>query len=199
MICEDCIYKLELLSDFREKSAKTEKILIELFKELNCPRLQSQHTIMVDQNDLIMVQSHQLLADHTLPHIDLTLNQRDTMMVEHEIILSHHNVDINSQSLDSIELSGPSLTNADLSNHTQDSIMVNPHESQDIQTRHFNEDNLTLMQQHQLLNEQLRLHHGLHVTLNEESASLPIPTEPVSCYILYNNFILLKLTVNTFL
>ncbi|CAH0546825.1 unnamed protein product [Brassicogethes aeneus] len=169
MICENCLYKLELLSEFRERSTRTERILLELYKEINSSRLHEQPPILVDQSELLMVQPHHLLNEHNLENIDL----RDDMMVEHEIILTHHNVDINTHSLDSLDLNSHSLTNQELSNQslqTQESIIIDAGNSQSLQDSHFEDENLSLIHQHHLLSDQLRLHHGLSVNINDESS-----------------------------
>ncbi|KAJ8929269.1 hypothetical protein NQ314_018062 [Rhamnusium bicolor] len=179
MICENCLYKLELFCDFRERSARTERLLVELYKELNTTRAENDQEqtclVPIDHNELIMVQHHQLLNDDNLQsvsEIDLThLGQREGMIVEHEIILTHHNVDMNSHSLDSIDLNNHDLTNQDLSNHsfkTQESIMVDS-SAHSIQDPQFTEDNLNLMQQHQLLSDQFRLQH-LHINMGDDNS-----------------------------
>ncbi|KAJ8973764.1 hypothetical protein NQ317_017566 [Molorchus minor] len=170
IICETCLYKLELFCDFPERSVRTERLLVELYKELHTVRVGNEQSCVVpnvslDHNELMMVQHHQLLTDHNLQVSDIDLaqlSQREGMIVEHEIILSHHTVDINSHSLDSIDLDNHELTNHDLSNQslqTQEAIMTetNHHTMSDPQYT----DNLNLLQQHQLLSDQFRLQHDV--------------------------------------
>ncbi|KAJ8929273.1 hypothetical protein NQ314_018066 [Rhamnusium bicolor] len=167
MICKNCLYKLELFCDFRERSAQTERLLVDLYNELNKTRAENDQEqtclVPIDHNELIMMQHNQLLNDDNLQNvskIDLThLDQREGMNVEHEIILTHHNVDMNSHSLDSID-----LTNQDLSKHSFKTEESSVHSNQDPQ---FREDNLNLMQQHQLMSDQFRLQH-LHINMGDE-------------------------------
>ncbi|KAJ8924726.1 hypothetical protein NQ315_000878 [Exocentrus adspersus] len=183
MICENCLYKLEMFCDFRERSVRTEKLLVELYKELklshaHCeqqePEQQQLCMVPISHHDLVMVQQHQLLTEQGLqnvPDLDLThLGQRDGMIVGQEIILTHH-VDINSHSLDSIELNHHDLTH-DLSNHslqTQESVLVDSN-AHSIQDTRFT-DSLNLIQQHQLLSEQFRLHDDLPVDIGTDETT----------------------------
>lgn len=187
MICEHCLYKLELCYDFRERAVRTEALLIDLFKELNSARVQNEQQIVkishsmdvvasMDHPELIMVQHPHLLTEHNIHNvneIDLShLEHRDNMIVEHEIILAHQNVDMSGHSLDGIDLNHHELSQ-DLSNHslqTQE-ILVNTGGSvHSIQSARYNEGSLELIhQQQQFLDEQYRLQHELHVGISENS------------------------------
>lgn len=106
MMCEQCVYKLELFYDFRERSVRTEALLIDLLKEeIDSARIQNEHQLVkisqsidmvgnIDHTDLIMVPHHQLLAQHgiqTVNELDLPhLEHRNSMIVEHEIILGNY-------------------------------------------------------------------------------------------------------------
>lgn len=190
MVCENCLLKLELFSDFRERSIRAERLLIDLFKEINSGNKlhtdsQPLSVVTMDQNELIMVQHHQLLNDTSIQSVgdvDLShLGHRDGMIVEQEIILTHH-------SLNNIDLHNHELTSQDLSNQslqTQDNIMVESGpDAHNMQVTRFTED---LMQQdHQLLTEQFRLSQELHHVDMEEN--LQITNNDVSC-IEYHNLI----------
>lgn len=173
MVCESCLYKLELFWDFRDRSVKTQRLLFDLLKELTAvANRQNQQPISVvmDQNDLIMVQHHPLLnpaissGELDLSHLGHHPNNRDgDLIVEHEIILSHHHA------LDAIDLNNHDLSQ-DLSNHhsihSQDSLMTvqttaGTHSIVDGNSRFtVNEDNLNLMHQENFLSE-FRLHQEL--------------------------------------
>ncbi|CAH1980623.1 unnamed protein product [Acanthoscelides obtectus] len=174
MICENCLYKLELFSDFRERSARTERLLVELYKEIATTRAQQPCLVPVDNHELVLVQSHHpLLADHSLrdvSEIDLSsLEHRGGIIVDHEIILTHQNVHINSTALD-IDLSNHDL-NQDHSNqslHGQEVAIV------DSVSEAQYAENLSLMQ-HQLLTDQFRLQQELQLSISDDhEASLPV-------------------------
>lgn len=157
MVCENCIYKLNLLSEFKEKTILTERILLDLLKDINSSK-QNLDVVPMD-HELIMVQNQQLLANHEIGGVDEIdlgqLGHREQMIVGHEIILTHQSVDMSGHSLENINLNHHEL-NQDISNHslqTQDSILVE-NGSHD----RFTSDNLDLIPHQQLLNEQFRLH-----------------------------------------
>lgn len=172
MICENCLYKLELLFDFRERSLRTENLLISLFKEINAAKLSTTEQQIVnmseiDQQDMIMIQHHhQLLNEQGIQNvneIDLSQLQQRDMIVEHEIILSQQNVDINPHSLANIDLNHHELAGQDISN--QETILVDG-----TNNVRYAEENLHLIQQeHQLLTEQYRLQHTLHINITENN------------------------------
>lgn len=143
MICESCLYKLELFFDFRERSVRTENILITLLKEMSSPKL-NQHEINVpnlEQSGMIMIQHQPLLDEHEIQNeIDLSHLQQRHLIVEHEIILSQQSVDMNHS------LANINLNHQDLSNQETDGNNVGYHG-----------DNL-LMQPEHLLTDQYRLH-----------------------------------------
>ncbi|CAG9829538.1 unnamed protein product [Diabrotica balteata] len=148
MICETCLYKLELFTDFRERSARTEKLLIELYKELsNCIQNGQTCLVPIHTSELIMVQQHlQNVSDISLPSLS---QSQDIIMTP----------DMNSHSLENIVTS--SLSNTDFSNQTfstqQEPVVVDSSSGSKF------EDNLSLIQQHQLLTEQFRLQQDLQL------------------------------------
>lgn len=181
MICENCLYKLELFFEFRDRCIRTETILIDLYKEINSSRIQSKQNIVhindpldivsMDHHDLIMVPQQQLLNEHGIQNVsDLDLNQlsnRENMIVGHEIILAHQNVDISNHSLDTIDLNHQELSNHSL--QTQSRILVDENGSvHSLQDTGFAESNLDLIQEHQIINEAYVVHdiqrnqHKLH-------------------------------------
>ncbi|CAG9821543.1 unnamed protein product [Phaedon cochleariae] len=173
MICENCLYKLELFCDFRERSVRTEKLLLELYKELSSSLLSdTQHTCLVpmDGNGLIIV-PHQLLTNHNVSDLDLgPLDGR--MIVQQEIIhLNSHSLDImNSHSLSSQDYSNQSVL-------TQDSAVINS-SGQSMEDSKFS-DNLGLIQ-HQLLSEQFKLQHEYQIGIqnaNEVSLANGVDTQ----------------------
>jgi KRAB domain-containing zinc finger protein len=181
MVCEHCIYKLNMLSEFKEKSIFTERMLLNLLKEVNSGKIvqQEQQDINVVQmdHDLMMMQNQQLLANHGISSVDeidlAQLGPREQLIVGHEIILTHQSVDMNGHSLENINLNHHELTTQDISNHslpTQDSILVESGSTHDIEGARFTSDNLDLIPHQQLLNEQFRLQHDLHVNMTDENA-----------------------------
>lgn len=169
LVCENCLYKLNLLSEFKEKTILAEKILIDLLKNVNSNKMVQHSQQQMDAVDLIMAQSQQLLVNHGIDSVDEIdlghLGTREQLIVDHEIILSHQNVDINGHSLDNIN-----LNHHDISNHslqTQDSILVES--GSGIDSARFANDNLDLIPHQQLLNEQFRLQHDLHVNMGDEN------------------------------
>lgn len=179
MICEDCLYKLELLFDFRERSMHTQTYLMNLYKEITVVRLQSKEIVEmahsmdivnIDQPDLMMVQQQQLLNEHNIQSVgDLDLgqlDQRENMIVGHEIILAQQNVEI-PHGLDNLNLNHQDITSQDLSNHSlqgQNGILLDDSGAvHTIQGNQYAEGNLQLIQQdHQIIADQYRLQHDLH-------------------------------------
>ncbi|CAG9854479.1 unnamed protein product [Phyllotreta striolata] len=155
MICETCLYKLELFSDFRERSVRTEKLLVELYKQLStCIQTGQQCLVPLNGNEVIMVPQH-LLNNQNVSDIELSsLSQNEGQ----EIILGP---DIQSQSLESIVTN--SLGNPDFSNQTFNA------QEQTSSSSKF-EENLNLIHQHQLLADQFRLQQDLQL----ENATLPL-------------------------
>ncbi|XP_044764804.1 zinc finger protein 260-like [Coccinella septempunctata] len=194
MICESCLYKLELLFEFRERSVRTEKLLQDLVKELDNEKIQQEgalNVISMDHNGLIMIPDHHLIG-HQIQNVQMDLshlNQRDSIVVEHNLILaqSHQsdvNLDPSSQSLASLDLNHHDFTTQDLSNHSlqaQEALLMNSANTHDLHDAQFTEENLDMIhqqnimhQQHQILQEQYRLPHELtveNITLEELSHS----------------------------
>lgn len=170
MICETCLYKLELFSDFRERSVRTEKLLIELYKQLSdCIQNGQQPCLVpINGNEIIMVPQH-LLNNQSVSDIELSSLSQSAQ----EIILAP---DIHSQSLESIVTS--SLSNPDFSNQTfstQESVVVDSNSGSKF------DENLTLIQQHQLLTDQFRLQQDLQL----EGASIPMLNDVSNLFFIY--------------
>ncbi|XP_018330113.1 zinc finger protein 260 [Agrilus planipennis] len=102
MICETCVYKLEIFYDFRERSVRTENLLIELLKELSATKshntlnkvppslgignlnsaTKSHNTLNkvppslgignLNHSDIILVQNNDLLSEQSLQDIDFS-------------------------------------------------------------------------------------------------------------------------------
>ena len=167
MVCESCLYKLNLLSEFREKSILTEKILLDLLKDMNTGK--QQMDVVAMDHDLMMAQNQQLLVNHGMGVDEIDLGQlgpREQLIVGHEIILTHQSVDMNGHALDNINLNHHEL-NQEISNHSlpaQDAILV------ESESARFGSDNLDLIPHQQLLSEQFRLQHELHVNMGDENA-----------------------------
>lgn len=141
MICENCLYKLESFWEFRDRAARTENLLVDLYKQLHVvgnkiQNNQQQQIVKMDivampHPELVMVQTHHDLLNHqhAIPNVndlDLTaLSHRDNIIVGQEIILSHQ--DINAHPLSNINLNHHNLTSHDLSNHSlqaQNTLLV---------------------------------------------------------------------------
>lgn len=165
MICENCLYKLELFYDFRERSVRTEKLLIELYREIisNISNVQLGHDlnqqscmVSMDSSELIMVEHPQLVDYQNLENVsNITLPSVDhctDMIVQNQISLSQEsmslksfsNIDVNSHSLDPQDHSSTSL-------QIQDSSLL---ASSDTQESHMQEE-LHLIQGHQSFADQI--------------------------------------------
>lgn len=162
MICENCLYKLELFYDFRERSVRTEKLLIELYREiisnvqLNHDLNQQSCMVSLDNSELIMVEHQQLVDYQNLDNVsNITLPSMDhcaDMIVQNQINLSQDgmslksfsNIDVDSHNLDPQDHSSTSL-------HIQESSLL---ASSDTQESHIQED-LQLIQGHQSFTDQI--------------------------------------------
>lgn len=114
MICEHCLYKLELFYEFRERAVRTQSLLIEIYKEINTNKVQNtQRSIdLVGMNHSdFMVHQQQLLTEHN--QLDLHLEHRANIIVNSEMVLGQHSVDIDTHSLDTLN-----LQHHDISNHS---------------------------------------------------------------------------------
>lgn len=194
MICETCLYKVEVLFEFRERVVRTEKLLHDLVKELDNEKLQQEGALNVmsmDPNGLIMIPEHHLIG-HQIQNVQMDLsqlNQRNTLVVNHGLILTQsHQSDVDldpgSQSLASLDLNHHDFTSQDLSNHSlqaQEAMLLNSANTHDLHDAQFTEENLDIIhqqnilhQQNQILHDQYRLPHELEVdnlTLEELSHS----------------------------
>lgn len=184
MICEHCLYKLELSYEFREKAVRTQSLLIEIYK-ITSNKTQSEHHQPVDiaglnHNDFIVQQQH-LLTEHNIhSHLDLHLEHR---IVNHSMVLDHHNVGIDAHHpLDGLDLHHPELTN-------QDSLETGEMLSNHGSSAHYNETEIGILQQHtQILNEQYRIHPELHPRVRDEDSQetpseiIEIKVKSVICF-----------------
>lgn len=171
MICENCLYKLELFYDFRERSVRTEKLLIELYKEIisNISNVQLSHDlnqqscmVSLDSSELIMIEHPQLVDYQNLENVsNITLPSMDhctDMIVQNEINLTEEsmnlkpfsNIGVNSHNLDPQDHSSTSL-------EIQDSSLL---ASSDTRESHIQED-LQLIQGHQSFTDQIEFHLSL--------------------------------------
>lgn len=171
MICEHCLYKLELFYEFRERTIRTEALLVNLYKELNNERTQQNNHIEklhsqvevvgMDRSDMLLVQQHEL-TDQSMQEID-HLDLR-SVMTGHEIILEHENV-MNSHTIGGI-INHHELARQELSSHSiQCDSMLDGENVHDMQNARFSEDNLDLMHSQQMLEGDYRLQHGIDVGL----------------------------------
>ncbi|KAJ8929272.1 hypothetical protein NQ314_018065 [Rhamnusium bicolor] len=111
------------------------------------------------------------LVDSHLNNIQLHNSYSKEIKIEMEQLEHEDSNSAHSQSLDSIDLNNHDLTNQDLSNHSfkiEESIMVDS-STHSIQDPQITENNLNLMQQHQLSSDQFRLQH-LHINMGEDNS-----------------------------
>lgn len=152
MVCENCIYKLNLLFEFKEKTQLTERLFLNLLKELDSNKIvPSQELNVVAMDHELILAQNQLLASHQMSSVDdidlSQLSAREQMIVGHEIILSHSLDDIHINQ----EISGHNLPS------NQNSALVNGSDNP-IKGDRFAGNNLNSIQ-HQQLSEHFRLHH----------------------------------------
>ncbi|XP_017786267.1 PREDICTED: zinc finger protein 260-like [Nicrophorus vespilloides] len=115
MICDHCLYKLEMLFDFHQRSLRTESILVDLFKELS--QQVKMDDVSLEHSNLVMVHHQGLLSEHGMPHMN-ELNEHELeVLTNREHIIAGHEI-IQNVSLDNIELSNHEL-NHELSNHSE--------------------------------------------------------------------------------
>ncbi|KRT83025.1 zinc-finger associated domain containing protein [Oryctes borbonicus] len=183
MICKQCLVKLDCFIDFREKTIRTENLLIDLYKELSSVGLQNDQmkmNIVFDYPEYLMVQHHHLINENIQNVSEIDLNQlghRENMVIEHQIILGPQPVEINGHSLDNIDLSQHELANQDISNHslqTQDATFVDDNSgSHMIQTSRFTTTNLELInQEHQLTSYTTEGYELNEIDLSDDSVQV---------------------------
>lgn len=164
MICENCLYKLELFHDFRERTVRTEKLLIELYREiianianvqLNNELHQQSCMVSLDSSELIMVE-HQQLVDYqnldNVSNISLSSMNHCTDMIDNQINLAHENIGLKTFS--DINVSSSNLDHQD---HSSTSLQIQESSllaSSDTQESHIQED-LQLIQEHQSFADQI--------------------------------------------
>lgn len=114
MICEHCLYKLELFYEFRERAVRTQSLLIEIYKEINTNKVQNTQRCIdlvgLNQPDFLVHHHQQLLAEHN--QLDLHLEHRANIIVNNEMVLGQHNVGIDS--LETLNLQHPDMSNHSL-------------------------------------------------------------------------------------
>lgn len=174
MICADCVYKLDLFFNFREKSLQTESFLIDLLKKvhetpitnkLNEQKMVcSQQAINIRQalanHQQLDLQNQELLEQTTNMQLVHELSKNETLTVEEDIILNTQNIDMNNP-LDSIELSTHGLQPDDMSNSIHSQELNLQHEAsigelvEDMQHSQLTVQNLDLIHsQHNLMVDQ---------------------------------------------
>lgn len=190
MICGDCVYKLDLFFNFREKSLQTESFLINLIKKLsnpiinnkiedskmicNQPAIQVENTLGVQE--LHNLQSEELLNQATEMRLVHALTKRESMNVEEDIILNSQNIDINHP-LENIELSSHELQTEDMASSIQDQELNLQHSTEiedlveeeiNIHSSQLNVENLDLIHaQHNLIVNQFDSVE-MKIKMNEE-------------------------------
>lgn len=158
MICENCLYKLELFYDFRERTVRTEKLLIELYREifsnisnvqLNNDLHQQSCMVALDNSELILVGHPQLVDYQNLDNVsNISLPSMDhcaDMIVEDQINLSQDNLSLKTFS--NITVNSHNLGNQD---HSSTNLQIQESSllaSSDTQDSHIQED-LHLIQEH---------------------------------------------------
>ncbi|GJQ67869.1 hypothetical protein Trydic_g16631 [Trypoxylus dichotomus] len=183
MVCKQCLVKLDFFIDFREKSIRTENLLIDLYKELSSVGLQNDQlkmNIEYGYPEYLMVQHNHLISENMQSVSEIDLNQlghRENMVIEHQIILGPQPVEINGHSLDNIDLTQHELANQDISNHslqTQDATFADDNSgSHMIQTSRFGTTNLELMnQEHQLTTYTTEGYELNEIDLNDDTVQV---------------------------
>ncbi|CAG9770477.1 unnamed protein product [Ceutorhynchus assimilis] len=141
LLCNNCIVKLEIFWDFKDRSFRTEQLLIELYKQL---KTGGPHCVVsLDENGMILPVSnhHQIIPDNLPTDIDISQLGRAKDPEDYSIILNH--ADLNAPHLENLELSNHDLNGQ---NHGQEKFVV-------LQTANerFTGDNLNLMHQQLML------------------------------------------------
>lgn len=123
MICENCIYKLELFYDFRERTVRTEKLLIELYKEI------ISH---IPDEEL----DHELNQQSCM----VSLGNSELMMVEHEHLVDYQNLEnVSNVNLSSMDSSNVIVQNQ--INFSQESMGLKDFGNMDINNHHIDIQN----------------------------------------------------------
>lgn len=159
MICENCLYKLELFYDFRERTIRTEKLLIELYREiisnisnvhLNNDLHEAPCMVSLDNTDLMIVE-HQPLVDYqnleNVSNISLpSMDHCTDIIVQNQINLSQEN--LNLKSFSDIQVNSHNLDPQDHSNsnlpHQESSLLA----SSDTQESHIQDEDLLIQDHH---------------------------------------------------
>lgn len=167
MVCEHCLYKLELFYDFRERAVRTQSLLIEVFKEINISEVQNQkiiHPININMSEPNFMMHQQLLADHNIHNqIDLHLEHRTNIIVNNEMVLGQHDVNIDTHSLDALNLHHHEMSNHSLETQEMSDVPSN------IRNAHYNETEISVLHQHNqhVLNAQFRLQEDLQPAMTD--------------------------------
>lgn len=190
MICEHCLYKLELFFDFKERAVRTQTLLLEIYEDINSNKVQNEHHLEKIQsvdiggvNHSDFLTSQQILAEQAIHNqLDSHISQRSNVIVNPEMLLVHPSVGINAHHLDGLDHSTlhHELTNPDISDHSlQDQETIVPdgtNSIQQMQNTHYNEAEMNILHQSsEILNEQYGMHEELassmtsNATLTDDS------------------------------
>lgn len=168
MICEHCLYKLELLYDFRLRAVRTQSLLKEIYKERNISEVQNQKVIKlinIKMSKPNFMVHQQLLADHSIQNqIDLHLDHPTNIIVNNDMVLEEHDIDIHTQSLEALV-----LQHEEISNHSLEAQEILSDGSSKSRNAHYKETEISVLHQHNqnVLNEQFRLQDELQPVITE--------------------------------
>lgn len=188
MICQHCLYKLELFYDFKERVVRTQSLLLEIFEEINTNKVQNDRDLEKIQSvDIInhpdFLTSQQILVEQTIQNqLNAHMGQRSNVIVNPEMILVHHSTGINAHALDTLDHNTfhHELTNPDISNNsleTQETVVTDVTNSvRHIQNTHYNDADIDILHQsNQLLNGNYRINNEIassvvsNATLTDDS------------------------------
>ncbi|XP_050294960.1 zinc finger protein ZFP2-like isoform X2 [Anthonomus grandis grandis] len=173
LLCENCLVKLEMFWEFKDRSIRTEQVLMELYSKLKHSG-SHQCVVSLDVNGMMLQVSSNLVVPQSMStDIDISqLGRRDNNDPhDYTVILNHDDFprDLQNAQLENLELNGHNLTDVsghDLSAHNMDNshddlVIVVPSSQNDQRlNERFTDENLTLMQQ-QLLSEEFKMHQDL--------------------------------------
>lgn len=172
MICHDCMYKLDLIVDFRNTTVSAQSYLVSLYKQLQGLQQKTFGSIdpsldlALDQPEMIMVQP-QLINEHIQNVSDLQLmelNKCDNLVVEQEIILPQNTADI-QQELSSFNL-GQNIRNEHLSS---DIFVTEASNVSNLQAGHYTNTNIIMEPNHGLSASQFDMAHDMDLQGSQES------------------------------
>lgn len=183
MICEHCLYKLELFHEFRERAVRTQSLLLEIYEEINTNKVQNEHHLekiqpvdIVGMNHSNFLTSQHILSDQSIQNqLDSHIEQRSNVIVNPEMLLVHHNVGLTAHPLHDLDHNTlhQELTNPDMSNHSLEPQEIVPDgvdTIRHIQNTHYNETEITIIHpSNQILNEQYRMHEEMSSSITRTS------------------------------